>query len=749
VNLKESKKIANKSLSELKDSFFSLFYSGPDVIFLIYRVDENGIKGEIIEANPGALSILQYSEEELLKMKITEIIHPSNLRYFNETEFRKNRFIDSEIEYLCKDGAVVHVDAINILTEVDNQSIVVSLSRDISQKHKEQINLIKNEENYRTIVRNLPLTDVYLVDKEMRILLADGSEMGRYGIDRNHFEGRLVTELDREEVIALVYPLIQKGLNGEEHTVETFLLDQWYEYHVIPLRDENQIYSVLLIVRNISNQKTSSERITQLSTILDNSNNAASIKDRDFRYIGVNKTFLSLNYIKSEEEVIGKTDFDIFGKSEMSRNFLKTDKEALRLKQGEFLSYEQKFINKKSEVSYSLTKKFPIFNDEKKLTGVANISTDISNLKSVQEKLIQRENQYKTLIENQGEGVGIVDKNEKFIFANPSANEIFEAENLIGLNLLDFIDKKGMESVQEQTKLRKKGEKTSYELEITSIKGNKKTILVTATPQKDDNGTVIGTFGIFRDISERKQIEETLLHSEKRLKESNSSKDKFFSIIAHDLKNPFNSILGFSELLLENYDDLDEESIKKYIKLIKDASVLSHNLLDNLLHWSRSQTGRIKVMPERISIFSLISESVQLLKNNADKKKITINTNIEPSLKAYADPNMFLTVVRNLISNAIKFTPDEGQININSRFENDFIRISVIDNGMGISAENIDRLFTLDETFTTQGTNHESGTGLGLILCKDFIEKNGGEINVTSKPGVGSTFSFTLPVIMN
>lgn len=238
-----------------------------------------------------------------------------------------------------------------------------------------------------------------------------------------------------------------------------------------------------------------------------------------------------------------------------------------------------------------------------------------------------------------------------------------------------------------------------------------------------------------------KKVEQRTLE----LKELNATKDKFFSIIAHDLKNPFNTLLGFTELLLDNVEDYSAEKLNEFIAILHDTSRQSYALLENLLEWSRSQTGGVQVEPDNINLSDLVHENIGLLKSNASKKGIALVNNLDSRTQAYADENMIRTVIRNLISNAIKYTSENGSITINSVLRNNSNEISITDTGVGIRPENMEKLFRIDVNYTTAGTAKEAGTGLGLILCKEFIVKNGGTISVESEFGKGSTFKFNLP----
>lgn len=252
------------------------------------------------------------------------------------------------------------------------------------------------------------------------------------------------------------------------------------------------------------------------------------------------------------------------------------------------------------------------------------------------------------------------------------------------------------------------------------------------------------------EIKERKRAEQSLKENEKQLRELNSTKDKFFSIISHDLKSPFNTLLGFTNLLVENYDSFNDEERKSIIESLNTSSKNTYQLLENLLTWSCSKTGSIEFSPEEIKIKTLIHEIISLSQPAAENKSIALFDKTEADRFVYADKNMLLTVLRNLITNAIKFTEKDGCVIVSANESNKqgFVEISVSDTGIGISNTIIVDLFSIDKNRSTLGTEKEKGTGLGLILCKEFVEKQGGEIWIESEVGKGSKINFTLPVVL-
>lgn len=248
--------------------------------------------------------------------------------------------------------------------------------------------------------------------------------------------------------------------------------------------------------------------------------------------------------------------------------------------------------------------------------------------------------------------------------------------------------------------------------------------------------------------NQHKKLEEMFIELQKKeenLSDANATKDKFFSIIAHDLKNPLHSITLSSDLLINKYKQMSGEQLLDLINSIYKSGQHLSSLLENLLQWSRAQSGKIEFDPIHFDIRELSVENISLLLGNAIKKKITIENNIPDATYVYGDPNMISTVIRNLISNAIKFTNEHGQVKIFAKEVKGMIEISVIDNGVGIEDEDLKKLFRIDIHHTTIGTLREKGTGLGLILAKEFIDIHNGKIWVERNKDVGSTFIFTLP----
>lgn len=244
---------------------------------------------------------------------------------------------------------------------------------------------------------------------------------------------------------------------------------------------------------------------------------------------------------------------------------------------------------------------------------------------------------------------------------------------------------------------------------------------------------------------ELKAARDTIFLQKEELKQANAAKDKFFSIISHDLGNLFNTLIGFSSLLVTQNKQLSALQKEDSIQRLLRVSQKGYSLLRNLLEWSRSQTGTIASKPATLNLKEIAAENIELLSSNAKAKSIKLFSSVSDTNTVFADKNMLDTVIRNLLSNAIKFTSANGQVEIASKEKDSEINILISDTGVGIKPEDIDKLFRIDVSHTTIGTGEEKGTGLGLILCKDFVEKNGGTLWVESEIGKGSRFCIRLP----
>lgn len=316
----------------------------------------------------------------------------------------------------------------------------------------------------------------------------------------------------------------------------------------------------------------------------------------------------------------------------------------------------------------------------------------------------------------------------------------YERHELIDHHLADL---KCLEITDDIRKAMQSNSDAVYETRVIAKDGRTEEVEIISKPfiYKNKHVRVVA----MREITERKRYTNELVKTNEQNKKLIATKDKLFSIIAHDLKNPFNAIIGLSSLVKRDIDKLDKEELLDMISMIHDSSQYAHGLLDNLLEWALIQTGALQFKPSKINLYEQLKPILAITSSNASAKKLEINTEIEQELYIFADSRMLRTILLNLISNAIKFTPRKGMINIKSYKQGNSTRIEIRDNGIGIEPNVVTRLFDIDNMVSSKGTDNEQGTGLGLILCHELILRHNGKLDITSIPGQGTTFSITLP----
>ena len=371
---------------------------------------------------------------------------------------------------------------------------------------------------------------------------------------------------------------------------------------------------------------------------------------------------------------------------------------------------------------------------------------------------------YRDIFDFFTDSIYVLDDEGVFIDVNSGATKMYgySREEIIG-NTLERLSAPGKNNPEEILRaIRKAFEGDSQELEWWGSRKNGE-----AFPNNVvfSHGKYFGedvVIAIGRDITEYKKVEEKLLNSNLELKEINQSKDKFFSILAHDLKNPFGGLLGFIDLLYEDIDELTADQVKEYLQNIRTASYHTYSLLENLLEWSRIQTGKVQFHPSKFDLKEEVDSVLMVLEANAVRKNIRLQNQVAAGVIVEADRNMIHSVIQNLSANAIKFSNTNSVVTITGREADmtaavspsetsgskgrQWYEICITDTGIGIPEDIMPKLFKLDGQFSMAGTANEPGTGLGLILCKEMVEKNGGQIRVESSPGKGSTFAFTLPL---
>jgi PAS domain S-box-containing protein len=380
------------------------------------------------------------------------------------------------------------------------------------------------------------------------------------------------------------------------------------------------------------------------------------------------------------------------------------------------------------------------------------LNTQAENLKEINTKLERL-----SLVASKTENVVVImDGNGNFEWVNEGFEKKYELdfESFVkknGENIRENSSNENISTILNQIYITNKP--YTYNSQYTDDKGDVFWSLTNITPILNSDKEVSNLILIDSDITDLKNAESQINAQRNEmeliaveLQKTNATKDRLFSIIAHDLKNPFHSILGFTSILQSKYKDIEREKLKEFLGMIHDSTSSAYQLLENLLEWARTQTNNVNFRPTMTNVRAIADEAVSLLSLNASNKNITFKNDIDESLMIFADQNMLTTVIRNISGNAIKFTNEGGSITFTSTTDKAFVRINIIDSGVGMPQERVNSLFDLDKVKSSAGTTGETGTGLGLLVCAEFMKLNNGEIKVASKPGKGSTFTLELPI---
>jgi PAS domain S-box-containing protein len=542
--------------------------------------------------------------------------------------------------------------------------------------------------------------------------------------------------------------------------------------------------SILAIVENITRQKQFEFKLVSeqnfLDALLENSPDLIYFKDLNSHFLKVS-TALAKKHNITVEDLLGKTDFDVFGITHASDAF-KDEQEIIRTGIP-IIGKEEKEDWPDGRSAWVSTSKMPFYDKEGKLIGTFGISRDITlkkrteqsqealfkisetaftspNMQSLFKKihdavsmLMPAKNLFIALYNNKDDLLTFpyyIDQHNKPPETSKPKRGL--TEYVLRTGKATLIDTKRFQELIKADEIDVIGIPPKIWLGVPlKLSGN---IIGILAVQNYEDSTCYGEseMQLFTFIAEqiaqaieRKRSSDEITRYAEELKQLNATKDRFFSIIAHDLKNPFITILGFTDLLYSDYKELSDDERLSFILEMKKSAEVSFNLLQNLLQWSRSQTGRLEFNPQKLDLIKIIDENFLLLSNSAEQKEIRLYNQIVSTIEVIADEDMLNTVFRNLLTNAIKFSNKGGIISVSASAINSFAEICVSDCGVGMNQKAIDNLFRLEITRSTTGTENETGTGLGLILCKEFIENNGGKIRVESEVGKGSKFIITLP----
>ena len=739
----ENKQVA-RALKESKNRLRDITFSMAD---WVWEVDEHGV---YTYTSQKSFDFIGQTHEYAIGKKPFDFMPPDEAKrvaaIFSELFAKKAPIKDLENNIIGKNGEKICLltNGVPILDENGNLKGYRGVDKDITERKQAENLLAQTRTNYETFFNTID-DFLFILDVEGNIIHTNTTVIGRLGYtpeelfgksvlmvhppDCRDEAGRIVGEMLNGKATFCPVPIITKS--GVQIPVETRVSHGFWD-------GKPAIFGV---TKDISQIKFSEEKFSKLFHI---NPSACGLTDlENHKYIEVNEAFYNL-FGFDKNEVIGKTAAGLGLLTTESINAITGKLDS----NGKADNIEAELTAKNGAIKYVLLSAENIYVQDKKYRYT--IVHDITERKLAEEKLQESEEKHRLLIENSHDIIYTLNPEGVFVFVSSAWTAFLghPVEQVAGQPFQLFVHPDDVPACFEflhrviETGQRQEG----VEYRVQHIDGTWYWHTSSAVPMKDETGMVIGFEGVARDITERKKAEQEIFLKNKELLELNAEKDKFFSIIAHDLRSPFNVFLGLTRMMVENLSTLTLDEIQKFAEKMRNSANKLFNLLENLLEWSQIQRGLLSYKPESILFLNVIIVIIELARGEADKKLIRISYDVPEDLRIIADVKMFESLMRNFVFNAIKFTPKCGKITIAAKpIPGNSVEVSIMDTGIGMNKMMIDNLFRHETQIIRQGTEGEPSTGLGLIICKEFIEKHGGKIWVESEEEKGSTFYFTIP----
>ena len=692
-------KMIERELEASSEKYRNLYEKTPVMLHSINK------KAEILNVSDHWLKKLGYTRDEVIGRSITEFMTPRSAEYAKNIAipkfFRSGELKHLPYQFVKKDGSEIDV-LLSAIAEWDSKGGIIrslALMEDITERKEIENKLIRSEEKYRVLVETSK-DPILIINGERKITDSNKAASDFFGYDSETLRSRIFDDLIEEHLnldnLFLNEDFIEKGMIAETFAVISNGRHVPIEINARRLFEESSSSKIVIYVHDISTYKSVENKLNKLleaekglsyciQTLLEDNNDAL---DKVLEHI----VYLTdIDQISIYENFIDPID----GVCLRMINNASIDKNKINIRQFSHIPYERDYIRWEQIM---LDKKI--------------IIDDVDNLPRPERKMLKMQ------------GIGS-------IIAIP----IHIAEKWYGFVSFAKIEGNGTIVKKDITFLKTFTEMIGIYLDRKNAEFERKKLIakLKISNERIENNAV-----------QLNEMNKRIAASEEKLKRSNTSKDKFFSIIAHDLKTPITGFHGMTKLLYEEKDKMSKEEMDEFTEMLFSSSQQVTKLLDNLLQWSRIQRGVLEYNEEQFQLDLVVKFIADLFQPNIQAKRIELINKIDEEIWVKADNNAVNTTLRNLISNAIKFTNFGGKITIDAKEMEDFFAISVTDTGVGMEKDDMNKIFKIDKHHSTTGTNNETGTGLGLILCKDLVNLCGGEITVDSTPGVGTTFTFTL-----
>lgn len=754
------------------------------------------IKNNDYYLDPIVKTFIGYSEfDDLNTMEEwIEHIHPDDkdrVRNLFKLISKEKRSFSLIYRLIHKDGSTVWllVHGNLIYNEQNEPHRLMGTATNITEQKETELALKESEKKLETILNNLPEA-VIEVDLKGNINFVNQVGTIFSGLDHKSMIGMNILNLDLKIIDSDYNELdisdspIKRALTRGEKTIgNEFGIQRedhvkWIMSNVVPLYKEGKIYGAIASYKDITLRKEYEQKIIRneerYRNIFQNIQNVYYEHDIDGNILELSPSVKFVSGFE-REELIGQKMQQFPSDVEVYNKYLDLLKE-----NGFVKDYTIELVNKDGERQTCVLNSSLV--GKGKNPKIVGSLSDITKLVEAEATLKMAHQKLRAVFDTIPGMIYVVDKEYKLL---EISNNILNKYKLKSYD--EAYGRKCYELLYNRStpcsgcivgRVFNIGVPTSSDFHPDIFSHSEKTYKLYSSPIKNEDEKIWATAQLLIDISDQhktqaelknmivalkvsnrlteekakeiQQLNKRLQESERELKHLNASKDKFFSIIAHDLKSPFQGFLSLSRMMLKDIDILTTEDLKELAKDLNDSANGIFKLLENLLQWSRVQRGSIEYHPSKYSLRSVVQSNIEILNGNAKSKFIDLNNHIASGISVYSDINLLNTIIRNLISNAIKFSNYDSKIDLFAEpIDNLYVNFEVRDYGVGIEQETMDKLFKIDEHWTTLGTANEKGTGLGLILCRELAEKNGGSIRVESQIGKGSSFIVSIPLYID
>lgn len=749
-----------KTLTELQQSeekFRKLFENHSAVKLLI-----DPESGKISDANLSAAEFYGWSREELKQMNISQInmLDKEDVKKLLAiaSEHQRNYF---EFKHKISNEEIRDVAVYSTGIEINGKPILHSIIHDISEQHRIH-DALKTNENRLKRAELASKSGNWELHIETNTMFSSVGANKIYGVDDYTKQLNFYKEIPLPEYRQLLDEALKNLIENDKPYIIDFKIRAYNSGEIKDIHSEaffdREKKIVFGIIQDVTARKKTEDKLKEseekyrlmFETALE-----GILVAQNYEIVYFNPVIPIITGYNSDE--LQNMPFLNLIHPDDQELVISNYKNRLEEKAAD-QNYEFRIIRKNGEIRWVLLTGAKLnWNGE---PATFNFINDVTDRKLAEISLIASKEKYRLITENTSDVIWILNlKQMKFTYISPSIFQLrgYTVEEAMNQTIEESLTPASAELVNERVKkalplfLADKNHEASRSLtQIQQPCKDGRVIWVeVATQFQLNHAGEIEVLGVSRNIEERKKMEDELRRSEVELRELIATKDKFFSIIAHDLKSPFNGIAGFSDLLKSDARLLDIDEIIQYAGLINTSAKNTMTLLENLLDWAQVQRGQMLFNPKPALIGELLKDALELVRQVAVQKGIAIESSVSDDLIFNVDENMFKLLIRNLVGNAVKFSHSGSNIEVFVESSDSNIRISVKDNGIGISSENIEKLFSIRTGYVVRGTANEKGTGLGLILCREFVEKHGGRIWCESKLGEGSTFIFELPLKNN